>query len=241
MPLRKISNKIDLNNFGLEKSELAVLRRLSSARKIQDFLDTLSINFENDGETNMSPRLVLRKRTAHCLEAALLAGLALWVNGEDPYIMDLKSYDGDDHIVALYKKNGYYGAISKTNHAVLRFRDPVYKTLRELALSYFHEYINTKTGEKTLRSYSKPFSLRKLSADFGVKNRAKIGAKKAKNGSRYANWITSEENLDWLPEMIDKSPHCEFLPGKARKNLKELRHADKVELLAGRILEWKNM
>lgn len=204
----------------LSKEELAILKKLSSAKKIQDFLDTLAINFEKGGETNMSPRLVFRKKTAHCLEAALLAGLALWIHGEDPYIMDLKSLDGDDHIVTLYKKNGYYGAISKTNHSVLRFRDPVYKTLRELALSYFHEYINTKTGEKTLRSYSKPFSLKVLY-------------------KKDPSWINSEKNLDYLPEMIDKSSHLEFLPGKARKNIKELRRADKMELLAGRILEWK--
>ena len=105
----------------------------------------------------MSPRRVLATRTAHCFEGALLAATVLWMQGEIPLLLDLATNAQDiDHVVALYKCNGYWGAISKTNHAVLRFRDPVYKTIRELALSYFHEYYLEATGEKTLISYSLP-------------------------------------------------------------------------------------
>ena len=107
----------------------------------------------------MSVREVLRTNRAHCIEGALVAALAFWVNGQRPLIMDLSANGEDeDHIVTLFKRNNCWGAISKGNHAYVRYRDPVYRTLRELAMSYFHEYYNTK-GKKTLRSYSRPLSL----------------------------------------------------------------------------------
>jgi hypothetical protein len=125
-------------------------------------LDTLAINHEKNGETYKSPRRVLKERSAHCLEGAMFASLCLLFAKQKPLIMDLKSDCGDDHTVALYKVNSYWGAISKTNHATLRFRDPVYKTIRELALSYFHEYFDLKTGKKILESYSEPFDMKKF-------------------------------------------------------------------------------
>jgi hypothetical protein len=152
--------------FNLTKSELKILRKLNTPIKIQDFLDTLPINFEKRGDTQMSPRKVLREKKAHCIEGALLAAAALWIAGEEPLLMDLKAMPhDDDHVVALYKINGLWGAISKTNHATVRFRDPIYRTVRELALSYFHEYFldkdskKAKAGQKVLYSYSKPFNL----------------------------------------------------------------------------------
>jgi hypothetical protein len=158
--------------------------------------------------------MVLKKRKAHCLEGALFAAAALWVNGEDPLIMDLKSGRGDDdHVVAVYKRNGYFGAISKTNHAVLRFRDAVYKTPRELALSYFHEWFLNKNGRKTLKSYSLPFTLKKLGY----------------------TWITSEKNLFWLDRELNKIPHFPIAP---RENMKVLRPVDMIERKAGKIVEW---
>ena len=121
----------------------------------------------------MSPRRALREGKMHCFEGALLAATALWLRGEGPLLLDLKTKDDFDHVVALYKKNDRWGAISKTNHATLRFRDPVYRTVRELAVSYFHEYFDNKSGKKTLRSYSRPLDLR----TFGT------------------NWITTEKDL----------------------------------------------
>ena len=144
----------------LTPAEQAVFKKLDSPNKIQDFLDSLPINFELKGETYMSPRRVLRTKTAHCFEGALVAAAALAYHGKKPLLLDLRtSADDEDHVVTLYRENGYWGAISKTNHPVLRYRDGVYKTPRELVMSYFHEYFMSKNGKKTLREYSNPFDL----------------------------------------------------------------------------------
>ena len=150
--------------FGLNKKELTILKKLTTPIKIQNFLDSIPRNSEKNGETYMSPRQVLTQNKAHCFEGALVAALALWLHNEPPLLLDLKAnHIDDDHVLALYRRNNYWGAISKTNHATLRFRDPVYKTLRELALSYFHEYFENDHGKKTLRQYSaRPFDLRKV-------------------------------------------------------------------------------
>jgi len=201
--------------FGLDKSELKIFKKLSTPVKIQDFLDSLPINFEPDGETYMSPRCALKAGEIHCFEGALLAATALWLRGEPPLLLDLRAAaPEEDHVVTLYKRHGYWGAISKTNHAALRFRDPVYKTLRELVLSYFHEYFSNKTGKKCLREYSEPFDLRK----FGTK------------------WVTAEEDLFYLADALDHSPHHSICP---KRNLRLLRRADKMELKAGKLVEWR--
>jgi hypothetical protein len=135
-----------------------LLRKLSTPEKIQRYLDDLPYNKEKDGETCRSPRLVLEYNTAHCFEGALFAAAALRVNGRRPLILDLESVRDDDHVIAVYRSNGCWGAVAKSNYAGLQFRSPVYRTLRELALSYFEHYYNLK-GEKTLRAYSRPVSL----------------------------------------------------------------------------------
>ena len=191
------------------------LKKLSTPKKIQDFLDSIPFNFEEKGDTYMSPKRVLKEGRAHCIEGAMLAAAALWLHGEKPLLLDLKAYPGDmDHVVALFKQNGYWGAISKTNHAVLRFRDPIYKTIRELVFSYFHEYFLNTTGKKTLRGYSKPLSLKR----FGTK------------------WITADEDLWIIADALDEAPHFPFIP---EKNQKMIRLATKVERKAGSIIEWK--
>lgn len=201
--------------FGLTKKEMLILKKLSTPIKIQNFLDKLPTNWEKKGETYMSPRRVLKEKEAHCLEGALLAAAALFLRGEPPLLFDLWTDEGDDHVVVLYRKNGYWGAISKTNHASLRFRDPVYKNLRELALSYFHEYFDNKTGKKILRKYSaEPFDLRR----FGTA------------------WVTAEEELFKIAKAIDAAPHRTLVP---KKNARFLRKADGMELRAGRLIEWK--
>ncbi len=198
----------------LNKAELKVVKRLDTPMKIQKFLDTLPINWEIGAETYMSPRRVMQGRTAHCIEGAMFAGICLWYHGQKPLLLDLKSFNGDDHVVALYKINNHWGAISKTNHATLRFRDPVYKTLREIAVSFFHEYFDVKTGKKILESYSEPFDL------------SKIGT----------NWITAEHELFEVAELLDESPHNKYVP---LRQYKHIRKADKTELIAGNILEWQ--
>ena len=147
--------------LGLNKSEFAILRRLNTPEKIQAYVDAIPQNFEIGGETCLSVREVLGQRRAMCIEGAMVAAAALWVNGEPPLLMDLKATRDYDHILTLFRRNGCWGAISKTNHPVLRWRDPVYRNLRELAMSYFHEYCN-KRHQKTLRSYSVAYDMRRL-------------------------------------------------------------------------------
>src|SRR5207237_5881567 len=121
----------------LTKSELQLFRKLSTPEKIQKYLDELPYNKEKTGETCYSPRLVIRHNTAHCFEGALFAAAALRVSGRPPLILDLASVRDDDHVIAVYRSNGFWGAIGKSNYAGLRFRSPVYLRLLELALSYF--------------------------------------------------------------------------------------------------------
>ncbi len=150
------------DDLGLTAREYATLERLASPEKIQAFLNAIPINHEIGGETVLSVREVLRQRRAHCIEGAMVAACALWVHGEPPLVMHLDCHESDyPHVIALFRRAGGWGAISKTNGAPLRYRDPIYRSLRELALSYFHEYSNRR-GHKTLRSYSTSFDLRRV-------------------------------------------------------------------------------
>ena len=202
---------------GFTAREYEILKKLSSPIKIQDFLNTLPANWEKDGDTHMSPRRVLREHKAHCIEGALLAAAALWIHGEPPLIMNLSPRYGRgdfDHVIALYKRNGLFGAISKSNHASLRFRDPIYKTPRELVLSYFHEWFVNETGEKILEQYSKPLDLRRFGTD----------------------WPTTEKDLFNIADALDALPHYPLVP---KGNWKYVRKADTMELKAGSIIEWQ--
>lgn len=201
---------------GLTTLEYKTLARLTTPIKIQNFLDTLPFNFEKKGDTHRSPRRVLEEKKAHCIEGAILAATALWLHGEPPLIMNVspKMEKGDDdHVVALYKRGGCWGAVSKTNHSVLRFRDPVYRTPRELVLSYFHEYFLTSTGEKTLECYSQPLDLRR----FGTE------------------WITAEKDVWNIADALSERKHHFLVP---KGNWRYVRKADSMELKAGRLTEW---
>ena len=200
--------------FDFTQTEHKLYKKLSTPEKIQDFLDTLPANYEKSGETCRSPRATLAAGKAHCIEGAFIAAAALWYHGEKPLLLDLKSLPSDDdHVVTLYKKNGYWGAISKTNHAVLRYRDPIYKTIHELALSYFHEYYMKSTGKKTLRTYSKPFSLKQYGK----------------------SWITSDEDLWQIAADLDDSPHVNIVP---RGQERFIRHASPHERAMMDFTEW---
>lgn len=201
--------------FGFNTNEVRILQKLNSPVKIQDFLESIPFNFEKQGITLMSPRRVLREKKAHCIEGALLAAAALLVNGEKPLLMDLRSVDRDfDHVVSLFRIDDHWGAMSKTNHAVLRYREPIYKSPRELAMSYFHEYF-LDDGKKTMRSFSRPFDLQKY---------------------RTLNWTTSEDDLWFIEQALDDSPHEQIL---TRAMLARLRSADKIEIDAGKLTQWK--
>lgn len=171
--------------LGLSRSEFALLARLRTPERIQAFLYDLRQNFEPDGDTCNSVRVVLRTRRAHCIEGAMLAACALWIQGEPPLLLDLQAVQDFDHVVALFRRRGHWGAISKTNGMVLRWRDPVYASLRELAMSYFHEYYN-KRDRKTLRTYSRPFDLRRV--DPGI-------------------WVTAEGGAWDLIDALEASRH----------------------------------
>lgn len=211
--MRDLKREVDFT-----KEEIELLSRLNSPVKIQDYLDTLKINFDRGRDTLRSPREVMRTGKAHCMEAAMLAGVALWYHGEPPLLLDLVPEKGDyDHVVALFKRNGHWGAISKTNHAVLRYREPAYKTVRELVMSYFHEYF-LDSGRKTLRTYSEPFDLAKYSKKHGY------------------DWIISKKNVWDLEIALDDSPHKKII---TKTMIKNLRRADPTEILAGKVTEYK--
>ncbi len=162
---RKSARREDL---GLTRAEFSILRRLDAPPKIQLFLNAIPANHEIGGETILSVRQVLRQRRAHCIEGAFVAACALWIHGEPPLVMFMDCDTSDHpHVLALFRRGGGWGAISKHNGAQLRYRDPVYRSLRELAMSYFHEYFD-KRGRKTLRSYSGAFDLRRIDPQLWV-------------------------------------------------------------------------
>ena len=155
----RIARRDDLDLTG---REFALLRRLHTPERIQAYLNSIPVNHEIGGETMRSVREVIRHRCAHCIEGAFLAACALWVNGVPPLVMHLGCASSDyPHVVALFRRGHAWGAISKTNGVALRYRDPVYRSLRELAMSYFHEYCDTR-GRRTLRTYSASFDLRRI-------------------------------------------------------------------------------
>lgn len=201
--------------FGLTTRELKLLRRLRTPQQAQDFLNHIPINFETTGATCLSPRRVLREGRAHCVEGALLGALILRLQGHSPLVVDLRSvWHDDDHLVAVFRERGKWGALSKTNHAVLRYREPIYASVHELVMSYFHEYF-TDDGRKTLRSYAGPVNLARFDA---------------------RGWITAETNLTYLNHYLDRLPHRPLL---TPRQVRALRLADRIERSAGRLVEWK--
>jgi len=198
----------------LTAAEHRLFARLSTPQKIQDFLDRLPVNFSLDGDTAMSPRSVLNARMAHCAEGAIFAAAVLAYHGRPPLLMDIRALPSDqDHIIALFQERGLWGAISKTNHAILRWRDPIYVSARELAMTYAHEYC-LPGGKKSMLSFSKPFSL----ARFAPKN-----------------WVIAPEDLDWLLVELDTSSH---LPVAPRHAIRKRRRSSRVELLSQQVVEW---
>ena len=184
-------------SFGLPAENLRELRALTTPTRIQQFIDALTYQY---ADTAWSPQRVLRERKGHCLEGALLAAAALRLNGRSPLIMDLEAVHDDDHVLAIYREGGLWGSIAKSNFAGLRSRSPIYRTLRELALSYFEHYYNLR-GEHTLRSYSVPVNLARLDS---------------------LHWMTSEEDVWCVPEALIAARHYPLLPGKVARALPRL-------------------
>ncbi len=200
--------------LSFSEKEKSLFKKLNTPAKVQDFLNSLPFNFEKKGETLKSPILALRAKEIHCFEGALLGAYVLSLHNFTPHVLHLKAVDYDyDHVITPFKKDDLWGALSKTNHAVLRYREPIYKNIRELCMSYFHEYF-LNNGQKTLRQYSMPFNLNNF-----------------KN-----NWITNEKNLWDLDKKLDKIKHYDIIP---KKHIKKLRKADKIEIEIGKIVEYK--
>lgn len=178
-------------------SERKTLRRLTTPFRIQQFLDCdVGYNKEPSGPTCFSPRQVMRAGVAHCMEGALFAAAALRACGFPPLLVDLEAVRDDDHVIAVFRRRGHWGSVAKSNYAGLRFREPVYRTLRELVVSYFEHYYNL-AGEKTLRRYSRPVNLARFD---------RMG------------WMTSETDVWAIPEHLCVIPHIRLLtPVMARR------------------------
>jgi hypothetical protein len=190
--IRKASN----NNapFAFTASELRTLRALKTPAGIQRFLDELPYHLAG---TAWSPRVVLREKTAHCLEGATFAAAALRAIGFPPLLLDLEADRDTDHVIAVFKSRGHWGAVAKSNFAGCRYREPIYRTLRELALSYFPIYFNLR-GERTLRRYSRPVNLARFDR---------------------LNWMTSEKPIWFVAEHLCDIPHFRLLKRGLEKNL----------------------
>jgi hypothetical protein len=201
-------------DLGLTRAEFAVLQRLDTPRKVQDFVYGLKQNFELGGETCLTVREVLRTRRAHCIEAAMLAACAFWVHGEAPLLLDMRAVRDFDHVVALYRRHGHWGAISKTNGIFLRSRDPVYRDLRELAMSYFHEYTNRRS-HKTLREYSLPYDLRRVDP---------------------AVWVSGEKGAWQVAAALDDIRHFTLV---GRRHLRLVSRRDPFEHRAGELSQYR--
>ena len=197
--------------FHFDMRERKVLGRLTTPVKIQQFLDNeLSYNLEPGGDTCYSPRTVLNKRVAHCMEGAMLAAVALRLLGHPPLLVDLEAERDTDHVLAVYRANGYWGAVAKSDYSGLRSREPVYKNIRELVMSYFEHYFNP-AGEKTLRAYSRPVNLRQFDR---------------------RDWMTSEADVWVVPNYLCEIKHTPVLSKKA---LRKVAPMDKRLFAAGRL------
>jgi hypothetical protein len=185
------------DTFGLSTVDARTLRALKTPMQIQKFIDALTYQYE---DTAWSPRRVLRERKGHCMEGALVATAALRLQGYPPLLMDLEAVRDDDHVIALYREHGLWGGIAKSNFAGLRFRTPVYRTLRELALSYFEHYYNLR-GEHTLRAYSVPVNLARLDSQ---------------------SWMTAEDDVWCVPELLIAAKHYPLFPDKVARALPRL-------------------
>ena len=187
------------------KEEIRFLKGFKDPWSIQEFLDSIDYN---PNEECRSPRWVMKKRAAHCFEGALYAAAVLEFIGYSPLIVDMRAVNDDDHVITVFREDGFWGAIAKSNFTTLRYREPVYRSLRELVMSYFDFYFNVK-GEKTLRSYSRPFDLRFYNT---------------------RNWATTDEDLEYIGDKIESLKHY---PVISDEQIKRLQPASRSLLEAG--------
>ena len=183
--------------FGFTPQEFRTLRALKTPYGIQRMIDSMSYHLAG---TSWSPRLVLRERTCHCLEGAIFGAAALRVLGFQPLVFDLEADNDTDHVVAIYQVREHWGALAKSNFTGCRYREPVYRSLRELALSYFDGYFNLR-GERSLRRFSKPVNLARFD---------------------HLNWMTVEKSVWFIAEYLCEIPHTPLLKPWMEKSLNRL-------------------
>ncbi len=188
-------------------SELRFLRSLSTPHKIQAFLDRIPYHIAG---TAFSPRMVIAQRTAHCLEGAIFAAAALRVNGYPPLLLDLEGEQDSDHVIAVFQEDACWGAVAISNFSGLRYRPPVYKSLRELAMSYFNDYFNLRR-QRSLRTFSQPVNLSRFDS---------------------LQWMTREDNVWFIAEHLCDIPHTKLL---SAKQVRKLTRVDKRTLAAGKL------
>ena len=182
------------SDFGCTRSELRQLRALKTPAGVQKFLDELPYNLSY---TARSPKKVLDDRTASCLEGGIFAAAALRIIGFPALIFDLEAEQDTDHVVAIFKLRGHWGAVAKSSFPGCRFREPVYRSLRELAMSYFNIYFNLRS-ERTLRRYSRPVNLARFDR---------------------LNWMTTEKPIWFIAEYLCEIPHISLLTPAMEKHL----------------------
>jgi len=182
-------------DFGLLPREAAALRRLTPPWRIQRFLDDLA--YDVPGAGCRSPRRVLRERTVQCMDGALFAAAALRLQGHPPLIVDLEGVQDTDHVLAVFRSHGCWGAIARSNYSGLRFREPVFRSIRDLVLSYVESYFNLRR-EKTLRRYSRPVSLARFDR---------------------RGWMTAEEDLWYVAEYLVGIRHYRLLTAAQQRGL----------------------
>ena len=205
--------RITQAHSGLDHKEWQKIKSLKTPQRAQDFVNALKFDFGDGDEIDRSVRGILKSGKADCVGGAVLAAAALWTQGWPPRLLDITTTKHDYyHVLALFKEGKYWGAISKTNHGVLRYREPIYKSVRELAMSYFHEYF-LSNGRKTMRSFSAPFDL-------------------SKHGTA---WFTNAESLIDIIDLLDRSRHTRVA---SPRQIRRFRRADKVERVAGEITEY---
>jgi hypothetical protein len=187
------------------KTELRLFGKLSSPIKIQRYLNRMAYDPDYGAR---SPRWIIRERKAHCFEGALFAAAALGQLGHRPRLVDIRSWNDDDHVIAVFKERGLWGAVAKSNYTVIRFREPVYRTLRELVMSYFDVYFNP-LGQKTMRSYSLPLDLSQFDK---------------------RRWMTTDEDLEYIGDKLNIIKH---IPVITRSMIRRLNRADKDLVKAG--------
>lgn len=187
------------------KEEIRFLKTMGNPDKIQGFLDSIEYNPNYECR---SPRWVIKKKTAHCFEGAIFSAAALQYIGYQPLIVDMKAFNDDDHVIAVFRERNHWGAVAKSNFTTLRYREPVYRSLRELIMSYFDFYFNID-GDKSLRSYSLPLDLKIYNT---------------------RHWTTTDEDLEYIGDKLEKMRHY---PVVDKEMLKNLYRASETMLKAG--------